>query len=226
MPRRILFTSQKGGVGKSTLARSAAVSLAYLGRKVLLADFDVQQRTCMRWQAQRQARALKPVIEVAAFSKEKKLERVAFDYDDIVIDTHGQHDELSLDLAISSDVVFLPSSFSLDDVSPTLHVVELLRNAGVSSRRIAIVFCRTGELQATGAAGALDSRDESYRCARRNPAAKRRLHFAVRHRPDRAGSLATKSAFCRHGDGPGAPGIHRRGRARGSAAGSSLAQPG
>jgi ATPases involved in chromosome partitioning len=39
MPRRILFTSQKGGVGKSTLARSAAVALAYAGRKVLLADF-------------------------------------------------------------------------------------------------------------------------------------------------------------------------------------------
>jgi chromosome partitioning protein len=144
MPRRILFTSQKGGVGKSTLARSAAVALAYQGRKVLLADFDVEQRTCMRWQAQRTARALKPAIEVAAFSKEKKLERVEADYDDIVIDTRGQHDELSIDLALSSDVVFLPSSFSLDDVAPTLLVVESLRQAGVAPARIAIVFCRTG----------------------------------------------------------------------------------
>jgi chromosome partitioning protein len=144
MPRRILFTSQKGGVGKSTLARSAAVALAYAGRKVLLADFDVDQRTCMRWQAQRVARALTPAIEVAAFSKEKKLRRVEFEYQDIVIDTRGQHDELSLDLAVSSDVVYLPSSFSLDDVSPTLRVVESLRNAGVPSTRLAIVFCRTG----------------------------------------------------------------------------------
>jgi chromosome partitioning protein len=144
MPRRILFTSQKGGVGKSTLARSAAVALAYAGRRVLLADFDVDQRTCMRWQAQRVARALTPAIEVAAFSKEKKLGRVEFEYQDIVIDTRGQHDELSLDLAISSDVVFLPSSFSLDDLSPTLRVVESLRNAGVPSTRLAIVFCRTG----------------------------------------------------------------------------------
>ena len=133
MPRRILFTSQKGGVGKSTLARSAAVALAYAGRKVLLADFDVDQRTCMRWQAQRVARALTPAIELAAFSKEKKLGRVEFEYQDIVIDTRGQHDELSLDLAVSSDVVFLPSSFSLDDVSPTLRVVESLRNAGIPS---------------------------------------------------------------------------------------------
>lgn len=144
MPRRILFASQKGGVGKSTLARSAAVALAYAGRRVLLADFDVEQRTCMRWQAQRVARALAPPIEVAAFSKEKKLGRVEFEYQDIVIDTRGQFDEVSLDLAVSADVVFLPSSFSLDDVSPTLRVVEELRNAGVPSARVAIVFCRTG----------------------------------------------------------------------------------
>jgi len=144
MPRRILFTSQKGGVGKSTLARSTAVALAYAGRKVLLADFDVDQRTCMRWQAQRVARALEPRIQVEAFSKEKKLGRVEYDYQDIVIDTRGQHDELSLDLATSADVIFLPSSFSMDDVSPTLRVVESLRSAGVPSARIAIVFCRTG----------------------------------------------------------------------------------
>jgi chromosome partitioning protein len=110
----------------------------------LLADFDVDQRTCMRWQAQRVARALTPAIAVAAFSKEKKLGRVEFEYQDIVIDTRGQHDELSLDLAVSSDVVFLPSSFSLDDLSPTLRVVESLRNAGVPATRLAIVFCRTG----------------------------------------------------------------------------------
>jgi chromosome partitioning protein len=144
MPRRILFTSQKGGVGKSTLARTTAVALAYAGRRVLLADFDVEQRTCMRWQAQRVARALEPRIEVETFSKEKKLGRAEFDYDDIVIDTRGRLDELSVDLATSADVVFLPSSFSMDDVSPTLRVVEALRSAGVPSARIAIVFCRTG----------------------------------------------------------------------------------
>jgi chromosome partitioning protein len=144
MPRRILFTSQKGGVGKSTLARSTAIALAYADRKVLLADFDVDQRTCMRWQAQRVARALAPTIDVAAFSKEKKLGRVEFEYQDIVIDTRGQHDETSLDLAVSSDVIFLPSSYSLDDVSPTLRVVESLRNAGIPPERVAIVFCRTG----------------------------------------------------------------------------------
>src|SRR5262249_37961068 len=144
MTRHILFTSQKGGVGKSTLARSTAVALACTGRKVLLADFDVEQRTCLRWQAQRQARHLKPAIAVAKFSKESKLDRVSHDYDDVVMDTRGQHDVLSLDLAVAADVIFLPSSFSLDDISPTLTVIEALRGAGIPSWRVAVVFCRTG----------------------------------------------------------------------------------
>jgi chromosome partitioning protein len=144
MGRHILFTSQKGGVGKSTLARSTAVALACSGRKVLLADFDVEQRTCLRWHAQRQARNLQPTIDVAKFSKEAKLDRVSPQYDDVVMDTRGRHDELSLDLAMTSDVIFLPSSFSLDDISPTLAVVEMLRKAGIPPARVAVVFCRTG----------------------------------------------------------------------------------
>jgi chromosome partitioning protein len=144
MARHILFTWQKGGVGKSTLARSTAVALACAGRKVLLADFDDAQRTCLRGQAQRQARRLEPAIHVAKLAKEKKLNKVSPGYDDVVMDTRGQHDELSLDLARAADVIFLPCSFSLDDVSPTLKVVESLRSAGIPSSRVAVVFCRTG----------------------------------------------------------------------------------
>jgi chromosome partitioning protein len=69
---------------------------------------------------------------------------VSHDYDDVVIDTRGRHDDLALELAKTADVIFLPSCFSLDDISPTLTVVESLRNAGIPSSRMAVVFCRTG----------------------------------------------------------------------------------
>ncbi|MCW2306817.1 ParA family protein [Rhodobium gokarnense] len=144
MARRILFTSQKGGVGKSTLARAAAVALAARGRKVLLADFDEAQQTVMRWNAQRRARGLEPELDAAVFSKKKKLRGVDDSYDDIVIDTRGHHDEATLELAGASDVVFLPASFSSDDLFPTLRVVASLRETGVAPERVAIVFCRTG----------------------------------------------------------------------------------
>src|SRR6516165_4129585 len=122
MTRHILFTSQKGGVGKSTLARSTAVALACSGRNVLLADFDVEQRTCLRWQAQRQARRLEPSIHVAKFSKEEKLDRVSQQYDDVFMDTRGRHDELSLDLARASDVFFFLRASRLTKFSPPLPV--------------------------------------------------------------------------------------------------------
>ena len=49
----VSFVSQKGGVGKSTLARLAAVGAAHRGMRTLLADFDLEQLTCVEWNALR-----------------------------------------------------------------------------------------------------------------------------------------------------------------------------
>src|SRR3974377_2027622 len=98
MARYILFTFQKGGVGKSKLARSTAVALSLWGRKVLFADFDSEQRTCLRWQAQRKARRLEPMIDVAKFSKESRLNGASQKFDDVVMDTRGRHDYFGLAL--------------------------------------------------------------------------------------------------------------------------------
>ncbi len=113
----------------------------------LLADFDIEQRSCLRWQAQRKARALKPEIDVAKFSKQAKLEQVADRYDVVVMDTRGRYDELSLELAKTSDVIFLPCGFSMDDISPTLNVIAEFRSEGIASSHVAVVFCRTGDSQ-------------------------------------------------------------------------------
>ncbi len=144
MARRILFMSQKGGVGKSTLARSAAIALVKKGRRVLLADFDQEQGTCLRWRAQRQARNLVPLVDTQGFEKVGKLKKAQRGYEDVVIDTPGRLDEASLELANTAHSIFLPSSFSLDDILPTLKMIERLRQRGTPASHIAIIFCRTG----------------------------------------------------------------------------------
>jgi len=136
--------SQKGGVGKSALARSAAVALAAKGRRVLLADFDENQATCLRWRAQRKLRKLKPKISAGAYSRFGKLSREEGRYDDIVMDSPGRLNKKCIELARVADAIFLPTSFSLDDLVPTLRVVEVLHEHFVPSDNIAVVFCRTG----------------------------------------------------------------------------------
>ena len=144
MARRILFTSQKGGVGKSTLARWCAAALAYREEKVLLADFDAEQGTCVRWRAQRAARDITPLIETRAFTKPSKLDKFNKAYTNIVIDAAGRLDDMAVELAQTADAVFLPSSFSLDDLLPTLKIIETLRREAPQTQDICVVFCRTG----------------------------------------------------------------------------------
>jgi chromosome partitioning protein len=41
------FIGQKGGVGKSALARVLAVAAAHQGQRVLIGDFDLEQLSCV-----------------------------------------------------------------------------------------------------------------------------------------------------------------------------------
>ncbi len=61
------FVGQKGGVGKSTLARVLAVAVARAQHKVLIGDFDLEQLTCVEWSALRMRNGLEPEIEARAF---------------------------------------------------------------------------------------------------------------------------------------------------------------
>lgn len=49
--RIVPFIGQKGGVGKSTQSRVLAVAAARLKHKVLIGDFDLEQLTCVEWNA-------------------------------------------------------------------------------------------------------------------------------------------------------------------------------
>jgi chromosome partitioning protein len=58
----VAFVSQKGGVGKSTLAREAAAG----GLSVKVADLDVQQGTLVNWQAGGLQQGGSPLLRVPA----------------------------------------------------------------------------------------------------------------------------------------------------------------
>jgi chromosome partitioning protein len=139
----VSFVGQKGGVGKSSLARLLCVAAARAGHKVLLADFDLEQLTCVEWNATRMRRNVEPELDVRSFKSLKKLRKTEENFDLIVADTRGLADELTKDVAEESSVVFLPTGTSEDDLRPTLGLARRLARQGADGK-IALILSKTG----------------------------------------------------------------------------------
>ena len=142
-PLTVSFVSQKGGVGKSTLARLFAVGAAHRGHRTLLADFDLEQLTCVEWNALRLKNSVEPDIDARAFKSLKKLRKSEDAIDWIVVDTRGLADTLTQELAEESDVVFLPTGTSGDDLRPTLALARKLAKNGAEGR-VVVVLSKIG----------------------------------------------------------------------------------
>jgi len=141
--KTVSFVSQKGGVGKSTLARLFAVGAAHRGHTALLADFDLEQLTCVEWNAMRQRAGIEPEIDARSFKSLKKLHKADDNIDFVIADTRGLADDLTKELAEESDVVFLPTGTSSDDLRPTLALARKLAKRGAEGR-IVLVLSKVG----------------------------------------------------------------------------------
>src|SRR3954454_10317451 len=137
--------SQKGGVGKSAIARLIAREYAASGWAVRVADFDVKQMTTTEWAARRLAAGLEPVVEVQAYASVDKAVKGANSSDMLVIDGRGFADRLTQDIAKASHKVLLPTGLALDDLRPSVRLAHELVEAGVNARNFAFVLCRTGD---------------------------------------------------------------------------------
>ena len=138
-PTTAAFVSQKGGVGKSTLARVLAIGAIHRGHKTLLADFDLDQLTCVEWSAARLRGAIEPEVDTRAFKSLKKLRKNEKVVDFIVADTRGLADDLSTEIAEDFDVVFLPTGVSQDDLRPTLWLARKLARRGAEGRLVVVL---------------------------------------------------------------------------------------
>jgi len=152
MPVVVSFVGQKGGVGKSTLARAFAAVAAQGRLKVKLADLDIHQQTSVRWARIRDARASAHPVEAEAFGTiEEALENVR-GVDLVIVDTPGHASPATLDVARSSQVVILPTGASTDDLYPTVLLLYELEQMGIPKERLAVALCRLLEFREEHAA--------------------------------------------------------------------------
>jgi chromosome partitioning protein len=154
MPVIVSFVSQKGGVGKSTLARALAAVAAHAGLKVTLADLDAQQQTLVQWQKARKENKVSPKIAVSAFGGVADAVASSATSDLLILDTAGGVNSGTLTVAEHAHLVVQPTGPSLDDLYPTVLIFHELAGAGIVKSRLVAALCRvlTDDEEAAGRA--------------------------------------------------------------------------
>jgi chromosome partitioning protein len=116
----ISVVSQKGGVGKSTLARLVAREYSNAGWNVKIADLDISQGTSFNWQSRRLQNGIEPVVAVERFGSVEQALKAAPHVDLLILDGPPHSTAGTLRIAQASDLVILPTGLSLDDMQPTV----------------------------------------------------------------------------------------------------------
>jgi chromosome partitioning protein len=140
----IAFVSQKGGVGKSTLARALAREAAKDGLRVKVADLDTQQTTIADWHRTRLSARLEPIIQVQAYATAAQALAEADQFDLLIIDGPARTSQATTDIAKRADLVVQPSGASVDDLRPAVREFHALVKAGISKDRLVFALNRIG----------------------------------------------------------------------------------
>lgn len=142
---KIGVVSQKGGVGKSTVARALAAAYASHKWDVKIADLDISQSTSYQWQKRRLEAQIEPIVAVECFGTVSQAIKQADNYDAFIFDGAPHATKATLEIANTSDIVVIPTGFALDDMEPAVVLANDLVKNGIPANKIAFAFCRTGD---------------------------------------------------------------------------------
>lgn len=138
----ISLISQKGGVGKSALARLLAVEITKAGWSAKIADLDPAQGTSTKWKARRDVAGLQPDVAVEKFRTVERALKEAGRFDLMILDGPAHAEQGGRVMAKASDLVVLPTGYSLDDMEPQIEAAYELEDSDVDPERLLFVFCR------------------------------------------------------------------------------------
>ncbi|SOC90022.1 chromosome partitioning protein [Rhizobium sp. AN5] len=136
----IACLSQKGGVGKSTLAHLIARTYAVAGWSVMIADFNLTQLTSVKWSRTREKSGIEPKVPAEAYHMPSALPRE--DSNLVVADGRPDSDQTSLDIARLADAIVLPTGLSIFDLEPSLAFAKELVAKGVNRDKIIFVLSK------------------------------------------------------------------------------------
>jgi len=139
----VSLVSQKGGVGKSAIARLLAVEFVRAGWTVKIADIDTMQGTATKWKLRRDAAKLQPEIPVEKFATVERAIREADKFDLMLIDGPAHAEKGGLAMARKSKLILMPTCYGLDDLEAQIEASYELEENGIDPARIWFIFSRT-----------------------------------------------------------------------------------
>ena len=145
--------SQKGGVGKSTLARMMAREFVAGGLSTKIADLDTQQQTCTHWAGRRAEHGVTPEIQVQSFGSVKTALGEAARFDALILDGKPNASDQTMEIAKAADLLVIPTGQTVDDLHPGVVLAHALRKKGIEQDKIAFaMFKTTGSVRENQAA--------------------------------------------------------------------------
>lgn len=137
MPKIIAITSEKGGVGKSTLAVHLAGACHERGLAIALIDEDGRVGSALRWAGRTETGLGFPVLD-ADEVKPKKLA----DLDAVILDTEGRPKRKELrELAERADLILVPSGVSALELESTRELLDFFEDED-AARKVRVVLTR------------------------------------------------------------------------------------
>lgn len=142
------FISQKGGVGKSTLARLLAREVAHGGLNTKIADLDVQQATASNWARRRAENKIEPTIRAETFKEVKTALNEAEQFDVLIFDGAPHASKQTREVAEAADLVVIPTGQGIDDLEPAVLLAHDLMKDGVPLSKISFALMRVTDSDA------------------------------------------------------------------------------
>ena len=145
MTYKLAMVAQKGGVGKSTLARIIAVEATKGGLRAKIADLDTQQSTCVKWTARRAQNGIEPQIRAEPFKSVATALQDAMNFDLYIFDGAPHSSVETRQACQAADMVVIPTSEGLDDLEPSVLLANNLLKEGIPASKIAFALCITSD---------------------------------------------------------------------------------
>jgi chromosome partitioning protein len=136
--------SQKGGVGKSTIARLIAREFAAQDWRVKIGDLDISQATAFKWRSRRLQNAVEPDVPIEQFGRVEQALKIVDHHDLVVLDGAPHATAATQQIANVSDLVIIPTGLAIDDLEPGVLLAHDLVKAKIPRLRIVFALCRVG----------------------------------------------------------------------------------